>query len=184
MRNFLAHLRGLIFIMTCKLTKKNVTMGSGLKIYKRLKISGKGSIIIGENCMVCGIRGDSSQYVCLDTFSPTAVIKIGNNASLYAARIAAKFEIVIGDNVLIEEAGIMDTDFHSIARDRGTPMNETKDKCRIVVGNRVCLGARSSVLKGTVIGDDVIVAPGSIVTMSIKPELTVAGNPAKILARG
>ncbi len=183
MRDLLARLRGWMFRVRCTMTGKNVTIGSGLKIYKKMKISGKGSISIGRNCMVSGVQGDSSQYVCLDTLSPTAVLRIGDNASLYAARLAAKFEIVIGDDVLIEEAGVTDTDFHSIAKDRETPTNETKDKCRIAVGNRVCLGARSSVWKGTVIGDDVIVAPGSVVTMSVAPGNTVAGNPAKILAR-
>lgn len=184
MREFLARVRGLIFITMCKFTRKNVTIGSGLKIYKRLEISGKGRIIIGGNCMVCGISGDPSQYVCLETLSPNAVIRIGDNASLCAARIQAKFQIVIGNDVLIEEAGIMDTDFHSIAKDRGIPMNEKADKCQVTVGNRVCVGARSSILKGTTIGDDVIVAPGAIVTMSVKPGYMVAGNPAKIFTHG
>ena len=181
MREFLALLRGRFFIFSCNLTGKNVKIGRGLRMYKRMKISGEGSVVIGENCSVYGIRGDSSQYTCLETLSPAAVIQIGNNAALYAARLAARFKIVIGDKVLIEEAGIMDTDFHSIARDRQAPASETEDKCRVMVGNRVCLGARSSVLKGTTIGDDVIVAPGSIVTISVKPGCTVAGNPAKYL---
>ena len=182
MREFLARMRGSIFIFTCKVARKNVKIARGLRIYKKLKVTGKGSIEIGENCRVCGIKGDSSQYVCLETLSPTAVMRIGNNVSLYAARIAAKYQIVIGDDVLIEEAGIMDTDFHSIARDRGIPLSEKGDKCRVMVGNRVCIGARSSILKGTTIGDDVIVAPGSIVTMSVKSGYMVAGNPAKALA--
>ena len=58
------------------------------------------------------------------------------------------------------------------------------DKCKVTVGNRVCVGARSSILKGTTIGDDVIVAPGAIVTMSVKPGYMVAGNPAKIFTHG
>ncbi len=182
MRDFLALMRGRLFLLSCKVKGLKVKIGSGLRIYKRLSISGDGSIVIGENCIVRGIQGDWSQYACLETLSPGAVIQIGNNASLYAARIAARFEITIGDNVFIEEAGIMDTDFHSIAKDRGTPVTETKEKCKVAVGNRVCMGARSSVLKGTTIGDNVIIAPGSIVTMSVKPGQKVAGNPAKAFA--
>jgi acetyltransferase-like isoleucine patch superfamily enzyme len=160
----------------------NVAIGRGLRLYKKVSVSGTGRIEIGENCIMAGIPGDSSQYVCLETLSPTAVIRIGDNASLYAARIAAKFRVTVGNNVLIEEAGIMDTDYHSIAKDRGTPGREKEDTCRVMIGDRVCMGARSSVLKGTTVGDDVIIAPGSIVTMSVKPGSTVAGNPAKIFS--
>ncbi len=182
MRDFLALLRGRVFLFVCRLKGMNVKIGRGLKIYKRASISGPGRIEIGENCVMAGIPGDSSQHVCLETLNPDSVLQIGDDASLYAARIAAKFRIVVGNDVLIEEAGIMDTDYHSISRDRGTPV-ENADKCRVTVGNRVCMGARSSILKGTTIGDDVIIAPGSIVTMSVKPGSVVAGNPAKILLR-
>ncbi len=183
MRDFLALLRGRIFVTLCRLKGMNVKIGRGLRIYKKVNISGTGRIEIGENCIMAGIPGDSSQYVCLETLNPAAVLRIGDDASLYAARIAAKFQVIIGNNVLIEEAGIMDTDYHSIARDRGTPVNEKEDKCRVTVGNRVCMGARSSILKGTTIGDDVIIAPGSIVTMSVKPGSVVAGNPARIFSQ-
>jgi acetyltransferase-like isoleucine patch superfamily enzyme len=179
MSDFLALLRGRIFLTLCKLKGMNVKIGRGLRIYKKVSISGTGRIEIGENCIMAGIPGDSSQYVCLETLNPAAVLQIGDDATLYAARIAAKFRVVIGNNVLIEEAGIMDTDYHTIAKDRGTPASEKEDKCRVIVGNRVCMGARSSILKGTTIGDDVIIAPGSIVTMSVKPGSTVAGNPAR-----
>lgn len=179
MRDFLALAKGRIFRMWCGLTGMNVKIGRGLRIYRKVSISGAGRIEIGENCIMAGIPGDSSQYVCLETLNPTAVIQIGDDASLYAARIAAKFRIVVGNNVLIEEASIMDTDYHSIAKHRETPASEKEDKCRVTVGNHVCMGARSSILKGTTIGDDVIIAPGSIVTMSVKPGSMVAGNPAK-----
>jgi acetyltransferase-like isoleucine patch superfamily enzyme len=182
MKDFLALLRGRILFILCRLRGMNITIGQGLRIYKRVSISGPGRIEIGKNCVMAGIRGDSSQYVCLETLNSSSVIQIGDNASLYAARIAAKFRIVVGNDVLIEEAGMMDTDYHTIAKNRETPASENEDKCRVTVGNRVCMGARSSILKGTTIGDDVIIAPGSIVTMSVKPGSTVAGNPARILS--
>jgi len=184
MRDLLALVRGRFFLALCRLRGLDVKIGRGLRIYKKISISGSGRVEIGDNCIIAGIPGDSSQYVCLETLDPTAVIHIGDDASLYAARIAAKFRIIIGDKVLIEEAGIMDTDYHTIAKDRGTPANESEDKCRVTIGNRVCMGARSSILKGTTIGDDVIIAPGAIVTMSVKPGSIVAGNPARMLSMG
>jgi acetyltransferase-like isoleucine patch superfamily enzyme len=82
---------------------------------------------------------------------------------------------------LIEEAGITDTDFHSIDRSRGNPVDEDRGKCQINIGNSVCIGARSLITKGVTIGDDAVIAPGSIVTTSVRPGSIVSGNPSRPL---
>jgi acetyltransferase-like isoleucine patch superfamily enzyme len=179
MKDFIAQLRGKIFILTCKYFRKNVCIDTGLRIYKKLYIEGDGRIYIGRNCKIGGIKGDKSQYVSIDTHSPDAIIRIGDDISLYAARVSAKFQITIGNDVLIEESSIVDTDFHSIDKSRGQPTNENKDKCQIYIGNRVCIGAKSVVTKGVNIGDNVIIVPGSVVTTSVKSGSIVMGNPAK-----
>lgn len=156
-----------------------MSVGKNLKIFKKIKITGPGSISIGENCIIDGIKGDDSQHVTLGTQYPDSTISIGNNAKLHAVRITSKFQITIGDDVLLEEAGITDTDFHSIDKERGAPTGENIEKCKIRIGNRVCIGARSYVTKGVSIGDDAIVLPGSIVTTSVKERTIVCGNPAR-----
>ncbi len=183
MRDIIAGIRGRLFILRCSFFRKNISIKEGLKIYKRLSIGGKGKVNIGQNCIVDGIRGDSSQHVTIDAYSPDAVITIGDNASLYAARIAAKFQVTIGDNVLIEESGITDTDFHSIDKGRGNPPDENMDKCQINIGNSVSIGARSIITKGVTIGDDAVIVPGSIVTTSVKSGLIVSGNPSRPLTQ-
>lgn len=179
MTELIAHFRGYLFTLACNYLRKNITVGPGLKIYKKLLISGKGKVVIGANCIVKGILGDNSQYVCLDTLSPDSEIIIGDFAKLYAGRISAKFAINIGNEFHIEESGIADTDFHSIDKSRKEPVIETIEKCRIQIGDRVHVGARSFVSKGVKIGDDVIIWPGSIVTSSVNVGETVCGNPAK-----
>jgi acetyltransferase-like isoleucine patch superfamily enzyme len=179
MKNLFAGIRGRMFILKCRMLRKDVHVGQGLRIYKKLSIEGKGSVHIGANCVIDGIKGDSRQYVTIDTHSRDAVVRIGRNACLYAARISAKFEITAGDDLLIEESGIVDTDFHSISKDRGSPANESREKCKISIGNGVCIGAKSYVAKGVTIGDKALIMPGSIVTFSVRPESVVCGNPAK-----
>ncbi|MEM9290594.1 MAG: serine O-acetyltransferase [Acidobacteriota bacterium] len=49
------------------------------------------------------------------------------------------------------------------------------------VGDRVTLGARATLLGGIVIGDDAMVAAGSVVLKDVPPGATAAGVPAKIL---
>lgn len=51
----------------------------------------------------------------------------------------------------------------------------------ITVGNRVWIGGDSIILPGVTIGDDVIVAAGSVVTKDVPDKAIVGGNPAKII---
>ena len=104
MLEVIAQLRGILFIFICKIMRRNIEIGKGLKIYKKFCIKGSGKIKIGENCIVGGIIGDKSQYVTIDMHSKETVVIIGNNAKLYAARISSRFEIKIGKytKILIE----------------------------------------------------------------------------------
>ena len=51
----------------------------------------------------------------------------------------------------------------------------------VYIGKRCFIGARSIILPGVVIGDEVVVAAGAVVTRSIPSNSLVAGNPAKVL---
>ena len=73
----------------------------------------------------------------------------------------------------------MDTDFHSLEEDRCQPLHESMEACRIIIGDRVSIGARSLVSKGVRIGDDVIIGPGSVVSRSLADGCLALGNPAR-----
>lgn len=49
------------------------------------------------------------------------------------------------------------------------------------IGQRCFIGARSVILPGIEIGDECVVAAGSVVTKDVPPRCIVAGNPARIL---
>lgn len=179
MKDYLARLRGMFFALQCQLLRKSVRIGSGLKLYKKLTIEGPGHVELGDNCVVAGVPGDGAQYVSMDTQTPNARITIGDNVVLCAARISARYAIAIGNNVVIEESGIVDTDFHSIKRNRDSDLSEVPEKCKIAIGNGVLIGARSFVSKGVVIGENTVAAPGSIISSSLKAGIVVCGNPAR-----
>ena len=52
---------------------------------------------------------------------------------------------------------------------------------KIKIGNFVHIGERSLIMPGVEIGDNVLVAAGSVVTKSIPCNTVVGGNPAKII---
>lgn len=180
-REILSLFRGKIFCIKCKIFKRKVLIGKGLQIYEKLELEGPGEIVIGDNCIINGVKGDRSQYVTLYTHHERAKIHIGNNCKLFAARISSKYGIFIGNNVAIEEAGIMDTDFHSIENVNEEPINENLERCMVFIGDGVTIAARSIVTKGCKIGDYAVVMPGSIVNGSIESGRRVLGNPAKII---
>ena len=54
---------------------------------------------------------------------------------------------------------------------------------RVIIGDRVFVGANSTILMNTKIGNDVIVAAGSVVTKDIPDDSIVAGVPARIIGK-
>lgn len=52
---------------------------------------------------------------------------------------------------------------------------------KIVVGDYVYIGSNSMIMPGVTIGDNVLIAAGSVVTKSIPSNVVVAGNPAKFI---
>lgn len=167
--------------MKCRFFRKSIRVGKRLRIFTRLDIRGEGNLTFGDNCIIAGIKGDKAQFVTLYTLDRSAEIEIGDNARLYAARLSSRFRIQLGSDVHIEESGIMDTDFHSIERQRGDPKYESRDKCEISIGSSVMIGARSLVTKGVRIGDGAVIVPGSVVSRSLPPFCIACGNPAKIV---
>jgi acetyltransferase-like isoleucine patch superfamily enzyme len=51
------------------------------------------------------------------------------------------------------------------------------------IGRYCFIGARSIILPGLTIGDESIVAAGSVVTKDVPPRSIVAGNPAQVIRR-
>ena len=52
---------------------------------------------------------------------------------------------------------------------------------KVSIGNYVYIGTNALIMPGVTIGDNVLVAAGSIVTKSIPSGMVVAGNPARII---
>lgn len=63
----------------------------------------------------------------------------------------------------------------------GLKKDQNKEIINPIIGNDVYICANSTVVGGITIGDNVVVAPGSVVINDIPSNVTVAGNPAKII---
>ena len=123
-------------------------------------------LIIGESQIYTGcildlsksslVIGDRTWINEQCQFRSRKSIKIGNHCA-------------IGFNCLF-----MDTDFHSLS-------NTEKEETGICLGDNVWIGANSTILKNVHLGNNVVVAAGSVVTKSFPDNVLVAGVPAKII---
>jgi acetyltransferase-like isoleucine patch superfamily enzyme len=111
--------------------------------------------------------------------APGALIEIGERSRINGAAIHAKSTITIGrDTYIASGATIIDVDGHAMdpdARARG----ERDLPLPIRIGDRAWIGLGVLILKGVEIGNDCIVAAGSIVSKSLPPATLCAGQPAR-----
>ena len=136
-------------------------------------------IVKGDNCIV-DLRGCSlfdSRFELLDSETR---IEINKDTIMTTNRIVVaggKNQLHIGKGCLFaENAEVWTSDTHSLL-DMNTNKRINPDK-PVYIGDRLWLGNRALILKGVNIGNDTIVAAGSIVTKDIPNNTLVAGIPA------
>ena len=111
-------------------------------------------------------------------------VKLGKNVFIYGNAMSMfgtePWAITIGNNVHITREVIF------ITHDGGTllfrdRMQDLEITSPIKIGNNVYIGVRSLILPGVIIGNNCIIAAGSIVTKNIPDNSVYGGNPAKFI---
>jgi acetyltransferase-like isoleucine patch superfamily enzyme len=152
------------------------SIGRNLVSNGRLHLSGPGRIRIGDDCNAWA-RAEAN---VLSTFSPDAVISIGDNVRLNGAGIQAASAVTIGNDCILGSCTIVDTDHHSVDVERrrpGAPVASSP----VVVEDNVWIAGMATVLKGVRVGRDSVVGFGAIVSSDVPAGVVVAGNPARVV---
>ncbi|MCL7745621.1 sugar O-acetyltransferase [Halalkalibacter alkaliphilus] len=106
-------------------------------------------------------------------------IHVGNDFYAgYNCTILDMAEVRIGDNCMLGPNGGIYTAGHSL---ESTGRNNSGFAIPIKIGNDVWIGGSCVILAGVDIGENSVVAAGSVVTKDVPANVVVAGNPAKIL---
>lgn len=150
-----------------------LTLGRNFSLQGRLILRGPGQITLGDDVVVDAVT-------TLFTHSPQARISIGSQSYVNGARMGCFQRIEIGNEALLGDCRIMDSDFHEIHQ-RRMRVNSTGAVAPVRVGHNVWLGAGSAVLKGVEIGDHSVIAFGAIVTKNVPSGRIFGGNPARDL---
>lgn len=122
------------------------------RIWSSLKVNGAVKVIVGENTFI----GDDCTFTGGDS-----LIKIGDFCD-----ISSSVSIVTGTHE-IDKSGL-----------RIAGKGFSRD---VYIGNRVWIGYGVIILGNLTIGDNVIVAAGSVVTKSLPSNSIYGGNPAKFI---
>ena len=142
----------------------------------------RGGLIRVEGSLVCTGHVDVTHGNEWNV-APGAVVEIGGGTMFSPhGRLFARNRITIGEGCAIGwETQILDDNQHPLIIDG----EERRPEGAVVLGRHVWIGSRVTILKDTVIGDDCIVAAGSIVKGSFaEPGCLIAGNPAQVVRRG
>lgn len=167
------------------LKRKHVIYDKSLKINGRIRLYGRGRIIIGKNVRINSSLGSNPTGgdVCtILSTAPGATLEIGENSGISNCAIISRVHIKIGKNVKIgTSVKIYDTDFHSIdPRERIYGNDECNSKA-IEIKDGAFIGGHSIILKGVTIGENSIIGAGSVVTKSVPDNQIWAGNPARFI---
>lgn len=166
--------------------KNIVIMGGAIVYYKSRVCAYKGSIRVGENCLIG--RSDRNYHASMPFFTTLftdreeAVIKIGNNCRINGAYIHAQKSIKMGHNCVIASGvNIIDSNGHIVlSRNRTIGRDDAKP---IEIGNNVWIGLNTTILKNTRIGDNCVIAAGSVVKGQFPDNVLIQGNPAIIVKK-
>jgi len=146
-------------------------------------MTGRGMVRLGRcNLGVSPSPYYFNGYIHIEARNASASIEIedgvwiNNNAVIIAERATIR----IGADTLIgTEFTVYDSDFHDLHPDHR--MSGMHESIPVNIGKNVFIGSRVMVLKGVNIGDNCVIASGSVVTNSVPANNIAGGVPARII---
>lgn len=150
-----------------------VTLAEDVMLRGRLVVKGRTRVELGRFVRVRGtvIVGGGGQ------------LTVGANSLLNGCWINASDRVTLGDECLISDCGITDSDFHNLDPETRHDAPSGGVTRPVTLDENVWVGAHALVLKGTHIARDSVVGAGSVVRGEVPARVVVAGNPAVVVKR-
>ena len=169
---------------------KGLLIGAGTTIFYKSNIictpksyAHLGGVKIGANCKIgrqeYGYHGGMPFFTTLLSDGEGSKITIGDNCRINGAYIHAEKSITIGNNcVMASGVNIIDSNGHEVRSMNRTVGRDTPKE--VVIGNNVWICMNATILKGSAIGDNVVIAAGSVIQGTIPPN-TIASTKGQLI---
>ena len=170
----------------------NIEFGDGFycesaQVFKKLVSMKPGDVVFGKH--VSCYAGSSF------AIGENGKCTVGDFTLLNGALVMAEERIDIGSYCLVSwNVGIADSDFHPLEPAqrlidaqalapyfKNRPPRPELKTAPVKIADNVWIGMNAVILKGVIVGENSVVAAGSVVTKSVPPNTVVAGNPAVIV---
>ena len=137
---------------------------------------GRSTLLLMSDSSELHVKGGfSCHYGCDIQIFEGGKLYLGSGFINADTKIRCRNKIVIGDGVAISHnILIIDCNGHNLdgKEDVGKPTH---------IGNHVWIGSKCMILKGVTIGDNSVIAAGTIVTKDVPPNVLYGGNPGRII---
>lgn len=148
----------------------------GAKVSLRAEIDLTSSLILGRNCVI-------SSFTKIKALG--GYLRMGDRGGFGAGCVVSAYEggIVIGDNFLCgPNVNIIGGNY--IYHEKNVHLEDQGYTSKgIKIGNNVWVGAGTTILDGSIVGDNTIIVANSLVNRRYPPNSFLQGNPAKIILR-
>lgn len=188
-KRFFSLVRGIVFLRKkvflekrcCVLNKKNILFGKSVTIEHDSVIDGYAinRLIFGNNVKI----GAFTLVTCTSHLSKYGKgITIGDNSAVGRfTEFGASGGIEIGENVIMGSYVSFHSENHNY-NDSTKPIKDQGVSSKgIKLGNNIWVGAKTTFLDGSEVGDNCVVAAGAVVNGVFPRNVVIGGVPAKIL---
>lgn len=145
-------------------------------------VLGRGTIVLGDDVTIEG----KCSFIFAARYRPRPLLKIGSRTGMgHNCTFTIGDSITLGDDCRLSgNITMLDVSGHPTepeARRRGDPA--PPDSVRpIVIGDNVWIGNGVTILPGVTVGDNCVIAAGTVLTASIPANSLVIGNPGRRMA--
>ena len=143
----------------------------------------KGSrIVLGNNVTLISNQKHNpllEHPVSIRTLTPEARIELADNSGISGSNIVCCNHISIGEYTIIGPGTLIyDSEGHDYSPEVGWSQRKVRTGRPIRIGSKCFIGARCMIMSGVTIGDNCVIAAGSIISQDIPAGHKASGNPA------
>lgn len=171
-----ASLKGHWYRLYFRLRGARFTAGRNFRCFGSVDFRGPGQLTFGRDVTVFG-------RVTPFTHTSRAHISIGDNVRLDGVRFGCAERISVGDDAMLAECHILDTDFHSTRVDRRSNPEAPVRIAPVVIERNVWVSEGVGILPGTWIGENSVVGMRAVCVRRYPPNAILFGNPAQVVGQ-